>query len=154
MSPLLHDLLPMVADRLEWALNAPTTPDDPRGLARLARALAGIATALALHAMSPDVAPEAFGLVDPDMLPFTPLERKVRQLRTDHAALLAETEELRRLVGRAARPATRGGVPGRTGDVAALYRRVDAFLGALRRHQEDEEGLDRRTEATGRGKRA
>jgi hypothetical protein len=76
MSPLLHDLLPLAADRLEWALNAPTTPDDPHGLARLARALAGITTALSVHATDPDAMPEALGHVDPDMLPFTPLERK------------------------------------------------------------------------------
>ena len=142
MSPLLHDLLPLAADRLEWALNAPTTPDDPHGLARLARALAGITTALSVHATDPDAMPEAFGKLEPDLLPFTPLERKVRQLRTDHPTLLAEATELRRLVARAVRPARRPGLPERAGDVAALYRRADAFLAALLHHQQEEDGLD------------
>src|SRR6516225_10717342 len=102
MSPNRFDPLPLAADRLQWALNAPAPPDDPDGLARLARALAGVAAALSLHADEPDAVPEVFGLVDPNVLPFTPLDWKVRKLRRDHATFAGEAGELQCLVARPA----------------------------------------------------
>jgi hypothetical protein len=109
--------LPLVIDRLEWALSTPLGREASAWCARVSRGLAQVRTALDCHAAQVESRGGLFARVaDRDLLPFTEPVRQARALCQEHENLSVAVAGLQALLDDAA-------------------RRLDSPLAAVRLHE-------------------